>query len=303
MSTREIERALAAAVAAAGIAAMVWWPAETGAPAEPVSDEAVLEEAVEEVAVVEEAGEPEPDPVVEPVEEAEAEPVIDPDPIDEPAAAPVIDDAGIAFSWMPAGDLVEDSGTGQTLQINYAPGMRFPIEVGQAYANSQVYGYGGYLGPAGGQCNGANYAYSWRDNFCETRGYGTPMCPSGHGHQGQDIRPATCSDGVHQALAAADGTITSIGSYSVRLMSDDGVRYTYLHLDKPSLQVAAGDHVTRGQAIGFVSNEFGDTATTIHLHFEIKMAVDTGGGIQNTSVPPYLALVDSYQRLLEGEEG
>ena len=303
MSTREIERALAAAVAAAGIAAMVWWPTETGAPAEPVSDEPVLEEAVEEEAVVEEAGEPEPDPVVEPVEEAEAEPVIEPDPIDEPAAAPVIDDAGIAFSWMPAGDLVEDSGTGQILQINYAPGMRFPIEAGQAYANSQVYGYGGYLGPAGGQCNAANYAYSWRDNFCETRGYGTPMCPSGHGHQGQDIRPATCSDGVHQALAAADGTITSIGSYSVRLMSDDGVRYTYLHLDKPSLQVAAGDHVTRGQVIGSVSNEFGDTATTIHLHFEIKMAVDTGGGIQNTSVPPYLALVDSYQRLLEGEEG
>jgi len=303
MSTREIERALAAAVAAAGIAAMVWWPTETGAPAEPVSDEPVLEEAVEEEAVVEEAGEPEPDPVVEPVEEAEAEPVIDPDPVEEPAAAPVHDDAGIAFSWMPAGDLVEDSGTGQILQINYAPGMRFPIEAGQAYANSQVYGYGGYLGPAGGQCNAANYAYSWRDNFCETRGYGTPMCPSGHGHQGQDIRPATCSDGVHQALAAADGTITSIGSYSVRLMSDDGVRYTYLHLDKPSLQVAAGDHVTRGQVIGSVSNEFGDTATTIHLHFEIKMAVDTGGGIQNTSVPPYLALVDSYQRLLEGEEG
>lgn len=303
MSTREIERALAAAVAAAGIAAMVWWPAATGAPAEPVPDEPVLEEASEEEAVVEEAGEPEPDPVVEPVEEAEAEPVIDPDPIDEPAAAPVIDDAGIAFSWMPAGDLVEDSGTGQILQINYAPGMRFPIEAGQAYANSQVYGYGGYLGPAGGQCNAANYAYSWRDNFCETRGYGTPMCPSGHGHQGQDIRPATCSDSVHQALAAADGTITSIGSYSVRLMSDDGVRYTYLHLDKPSLQVAAGDHVTRGQVIGSVSNEFGDTATTIHLHFEIKMAVDTGGGIQNTSVPPYLALVDSYQRLLEGEEG
>jgi len=303
MSTREIERALAAAVAAAGIAAMVWWPTETGAPAEPVPDQTVLEETVEEEAVVEEAGEPEPDPVVEPVEETEAEPVIDPDPIDEPAAAPVIDDAGIAFSWMPAGDLVEDSGTGQILQINYAPGMRFPIEAGQAYANSQVYGYGGYLGPAGGQCNAANYAYSWRDNFCETRGYGTPMCPSGHGHQGQDIRPATCSDGVHHALAAADGTITSVGSYSVRLMSDDGVRYTYLHLDKPSLQVAAGDHVTRGQVIGSVSNEFGDTATTIHLHFEIKMAVDTGGGIQNTSVPPYLALVDSYQRLLEGEEG
>lgn len=291
MSTREIERSLAAGVAAAGIAAMIWWPAsEVPAEPEPVLEEVVVEEVIE----------PEPEAVVEPVEEEELEP--EPEPVEEPPAPPILDAAGIAASFMPPGDLIVDSGTGQTLQINYAPNMRFPIEAGQAYANSQVYNYGGYLGPAGGQCNAANYAYSWRDNFCETRGYGTPMCPSGHGHQGQDIRPASCTDAVHQAVAAADGTITSIGSYSVRLMSDDGIRYTYLHLDKPSLLVAAGDHVTRGEVIGVVSNEFGNTSTTIHLHFEIQMAVDTGGGIQNTSVPPYLALVDSYQSLLAGEE-
>ncbi|WP_339749275.1 M23 family metallopeptidase [uncultured Maricaulis sp.] len=294
MSSREIERSLAAAVAAAGIAAMFWWPAgsETPAGPDPATEEAVVEEVVEPVV--------EEEPIVE--EAPDPEPVIEEEPTEEPPAPPILDDAGIAFSWLPAGDLIEDSGTGQILQINYSPGMRFPIEAGQAYANSQVYNYGGYLGPTGGQCNGANYAYAWRDNFCETRGYGTPMCPSGNGHQGQDIRPATCTDGVHQALAVADGTITSIGSYSVRLMSDDGIRYTYLHLDKPSLEVAAGDHVTRGQAIGFVSNEFGDTSTTIHLHFEIRMAVDTGTGIRNTNVPPYLALVDSYERLLEGDE-
>ncbi|WP_417493303.1 M23 family metallopeptidase [Maricaulis sp.] len=296
MSTRETERALAAAVAAAGIAAMIWWPATGEAPAEP-------EPETEEV-VVEEVADPDPEPVAEdePIVEEEPEPEPGEEPAGEPPAPPILDDAGIEFTWMPAGDLIEESGTGQILQINYAPDMRFPIEAGQAYANSQVYGYGGYLGPAGGQCNAANYAYSWRDNFCETRGYGTPMCPTGHGHQGQDIRPASCTDGVHQAVAAADGTITSIGSYSVRLMSDDGVRYTYLHLDKPSLLVAPGDHVTRGQVIGMVSNEFGDTSTTIHLHFEIRMAVDTGGSIENTNVPPYLALVDSYQRLLEGED-
>ncbi|WP_417469760.1 M23 family metallopeptidase [Maricaulis sp.] len=295
MSTREFERALAAAVAAAGIAAMIWWPADSEAPAgpDPDAEETLVEEVADPDPIAEEEPEPEPEP----------EPVLEEEPIvEEEPAPPILDDAGIAFTWMPAGDLAEDSGTGQILQINYAPDMRFPIEAGQAYANSQVYNHGGYLGPAGGQCNAANYAYSWRDNFCETRGYGTPMCPTGHGHQGQDIRPATCTDGVHQAVAAADGTITSIGSYSVRLMSDDGVRYTYLHLDKPSLLVAAGDHVTRGQVIGMVSNEFGDTATTIHLHFEIRMAVDTGSGIENTNVPPYLALVDSYQRLLDGED-
>jgi murein DD-endopeptidase MepM/ murein hydrolase activator NlpD len=205
---------------------------------------------------------------------------------------------------MPPGDLTPGSGAGQTEQINYAPGMRFPLEAGQAYANSQVHGHGGYLGPGGGQCDAANYSYAWRDNFCETRSYSAPLCPSGTGHQGQDIRPASCQDAVHWAVAADDGVITSVGSYSVRLMSPDGVRYTYLHLERDSLQVAPGDTVSKGERLGFVSNEFGGTPTTIHLHFEIKMAIETPQGLQNVNVPPYLALVESYQQLLsEGESG
>ncbi|MBO6796630.1 M23 family metallopeptidase [Maricaulis sp.] len=276
--SRSTELTLAALVATAGIAAMIWWPP--------------LDEGAEP------ADSP---PAEEPAPEPE-DPVEDPEPEPEPEPSVPLDDAGEEFAYMPPGDLTPDSGTGQTTQVNYAPGMRFPMEAAQAYANSQVYGYGGYLGPAGGQCNDNNYAYAWRDNFCETRGYSTPMCPSGTGHQGQDIRPATCQDAVHWAVAADDGTITSIGSYSVRLTTDDGVRYTYLHLEASSLQVSPGDRVTRGERLGFVSNEFNGTPTTIHLHFEIKMAVDTGSGIQNTNVPPYLALVDSYERLLNGTD-
>ena len=51
MSSREIERSLAAAVAAAGIAAMFWWPAgsETPAGPDPATEEAVVEEVVEPV--------------------------------------------------------------------------------------------------------------------------------------------------------------------------------------------------------------------------------------------------------------
>jgi murein DD-endopeptidase MepM/ murein hydrolase activator NlpD len=204
---------------------------------------------------------------------------------------------------MPPGDLLPDSGTGQTDQINYAPGMRFPMEAGRAFANSQVWGHGGYQGPGGGQCAAENYSYAWRDNYCETRGYSTPMCPAGTGHQGQDIRPASCTDAAHVAVAAEAGTITSVGSYSVRLTTDEGVRYTYLHLELDSLLVEPGDVVERGEPLGLVSNEFGGSATTIHLHFEIKMAVDVGEGeIQNTNVPPYLALVESYEALLAGEE-
>jgi murein DD-endopeptidase MepM/ murein hydrolase activator NlpD len=286
--SRDVELTLAAAVAVAGIAAMIWWPmdAPSGLPDQPAVDEA-LEDSPDEPA----PEEAEPETLEADAAEPEALPPADP-----------VDAAGDIFSYMAPGDLIEESGTGQTVQINYAPGLRFPMEAGQAYANSQVYNYGGYLGPAGGQCNAANYAYAWRDNFCETRGYGTPMCPAGVGHQGQDIRPASCQDDVHWAVAVDDGTITSIGTYSVRLMTDDGVRYTYLHLDKDTLLVEPGDTVSRGERIGYVSNEFGDTATTIHLHFEIKMAIDTGAGIQNTPVPPYVALVDSYERLIGGEE-
>ena len=37
-----------------------------------------------------------------------------------------------------------------------------------------------------------NYAYPWRDNFCEHRYYYVGQCPAGLGHQGQDIRPGSC---------------------------------------------------------------------------------------------------------------
>ncbi|WP_233342116.1 M23 family metallopeptidase [Marinicauda pacifica] len=289
--SRPAELGLAVVVAAAGIAAMVWWPAGEGLDAsDPVDmpDEASGPELPAD-------GEPQPDGAddVPPQADDEAEPGPEPE---------VVDESGDAFAFMPPGELLPDSGTGLTQQINYAPAMRFPMELGQAYANSQVYGHGGFHGPEGGQCDGENYAYAWRDNFCETRGHSTPLCPAGTGHQGQDIRPASCADASHWAVAAADGTITSVGSYSVRLMSDDGLRFTYLHLDSDSLVVEPGDVVSRGDRLGLVSNEFGGNATTIHLHFEVKIAVNTPAGLQNTHVPPYLALVDSYQRLLTGTD-
>jgi len=298
--SRAAELTLAAAVATAGIAAMIWWPEDASLPLPPAAEDPMADPNETPAPEDPVPSDPEPADPGEELPQPEDPPAPDADPEVPPDP---VDDAGIVFTWMPPGDLVPDSGTGQTEQINYAPEMRFPMEAGQAYANSQVYGHGGFLGPGGGQCDANNYAYAWRDNFCETRGYNTPMCPAGTGHQGQDIRPATCQDDTHWAVAVASGTITSIGSYSVRLMSDEGVRYTYLHLDKDTLLVEAGDTVSQGDRIGLVSNEFGGTATTIHLHFEIKMAVDTGAGLQNTNVPPYMALVDSYERLLLAQNG
>lgn len=209
------------------------------------------------------------------------------------AALLVAPSARAQFTFRPAGELVSGSGRGRADMTNYAVGLRFPLESAPAYANSQVWGRGGGSGPGGGQCDAPNYSYPWRDNYCESRSWTMPMCPSGTGHQGQDIRPATCRNNTHWCVAAATGTVTNVGTYTVYITTADGVRYDYLHMG--SVQVRVGDRVIREQRIGRVSNEFGGTPTTYHLHFNIVRAVSGFGMVY---APPYGALVDAYQRLL-----
>src|SRR5690606_9164689 len=122
--------------------------------------------------------------------------------------APVSD-----FTFTPPGQLHGSPASGVSDPFIYVPGMRFPVQAPKAFANSQVYGHGGLNGPGGVQCDGANYSYPWHDNFCESRTYTTVLCPSGTGHQGQDIRPNSCSPATYVAVAAEDGTIGAISSY------------------------------------------------------------------------------------------
>jgi murein DD-endopeptidase MepM/ murein hydrolase activator NlpD len=208
--------------------------------------------------------------------------------------------AAEAQQFKDPGDLIPGSGRGvRDNTINY-PTMRFPLERGPAYANSQVYNPGGMHGGGGGQCEGSNYNYPWRDNFCETRSRATPRCPSARGHQGQDIRPATCRADTHWAVAAADGVIVNVGSYSVTLQTPAGTMFRYLHLNMVRLNVRLLDRVRRGQRIGYVSNHFGGTPTTIHLHFEILDTVTSGSRRATVFMPPYADLVHSYKKLLAG---
>jgi murein DD-endopeptidase MepM/ murein hydrolase activator NlpD len=208
--------------------------------------------------------------------------------------------AGAAFAYDLPGSAHATGGKGFSDASVFVPGMRFPIDQPKAFANSQVYGHGGASGPGGGQCDAQNYAYPWHDNFCEALAYKTPMCPAGNGHQGQDIRPSSCVKARWLAVAAEAGKITQIGSYTVYLTADDGRVFRYLHLQMDQLKVRIGDRVERGQPIGYVSNNFGKTPTTIHLHFEVKEPVTKGGKSLFTFVPPYSSLVDGYQRLLAG---
>ncbi len=210
------------------------------------------------------------------------------------SAAPALADD---FTYNAPGDLTEGSGTGRADDAVYAPGIRYPIEVAPSFLNSQVWGHGGMYGPGGSECDEENFTYPWSDNFCETRSWDTPMCPAGEGHQGQDMRAASCADQTYWAVAAEDGVISYIGSYSLYFVGDDSdTEYAYLHMEPTSITVDVGDHVTRGQRLGLVSDAFGESSTTTHLHFELHQVIE---GLGDTPVPPYTSLVAAYEDLLD----
>jgi hypothetical protein len=195
-----------------------------------------------------------------------------------------------------------------------APGMRFPIERGPAFLNSQIFMYGGggynygggevYNNPNVGQENDPrNFDYPWKDNFCEVRTRGNGLCAAGVGHHGQDIRPATCENGANMAVAPEDGYIRRIGeTHLVEIYGDSGLVYKFLHIDRPLAGgIVKNARGTRGQIIGPVSNKTGATSrsTTVHLHFEIWHGTASGG--VNTGagpLPPYSSLVESYLDLI-----
>ena len=230
------------------------------------------------------------------------------------------DQRGVEFKYYQQGSLAPDTGQSLRDPTNHAPGMRFPIQTGPAFANTQVYSHGGDFGGdkerAKGfvmnQCLAPNYEYPWRENFCERRTHSTSACPSGKGHQGQDIRPFQCKGSSPMAVATENGEIVATpasGFKSVSILGASGRTYLYLHLDPSTIKVVYGQSVARGDVLGRVSNFDKDKKkgwipnTTRHLHFEIKRNVQTAGGTRSIRhVSPYVALVDAYKRLLLGVE-
>jgi murein DD-endopeptidase MepM/ murein hydrolase activator NlpD len=59
------------------------------------------------------------------------------------------------------------------------------------------------------------------------------------------------------------------------------------------LKVATGQAVNKGDLLGYVSNDFGGTPTTLHLHFEIKLNTTQHGW---KYAPPYASLLEAYKR-------
>ena len=288
---RKFEKALIALFLAASLAACDWSGGETPDPVDPGPEE---------------PSEPmDPDPV-DPTPE-------DPDPLPEEEF--LTDAEGRTFSYVPVGDLLPNSGPGNVDTTIYRPDILFPLE-DAAFLNSQVYRYGGGQGSVngmnGGQCDSSNYDYPWQDTFCESRSRSQIMCPTG-GHEGVDIRPATCipnSGAAHWAVAVEDGRIVGLADskYTVKLQTADGTLYRYLHLKMDQLAVNDGEYVVKGQRIGKVWNDFFNSSgervpTTYHMHFEMyqNYAPDEETDPVFDQVNPYMTLVNAYEKKLRAE--
>jgi murein DD-endopeptidase MepM/ murein hydrolase activator NlpD len=215
-------------------------------------------------------------------------------------------DNDIGFSYFGAGDLLPGTGTGVADEEEYSPTMKFPIKNYEAFLNSQVNNPGG--GAVGGdQCDSTNYDYAWRDTFCEKRTGAdreTRNCPSTEVHQGVDIRGGTtaiCNDqrssassshSTIEVVAPEAGYISYIGTYTVNVNADGRI-YRLMHMNMDDLKVELFDDVRAGQVVGYLSNSFGGTSTTLHLHLEIKQNIASEGF---TYVSPYMSLVRAYER-------
>lgn len=242
------------------------------------------------------------------------------------------------FTYRPPGELIANSGYrragGRPDWTVYAQ-IRFPIEQPPAYANSQSFMNWGdcYLkgrlprphdkGDAY-RCKlnnkrlvfdesaPENYSYPWQDNFCETRDFQAGQCPGGFGHQGQDIRPATCAlrnneadrcvPDRYAAVAVRDGVVIRTPKQQAMLLlvnsRTEHVRFRYMHMAPERLDadgMVHGRRVTEGERIGLVSNYQGfQGGTTTHLHFDLQVFTRDGW----IWVNPYATLIASYERLL-----
>lgn len=180
--------------------------------------------------------------------------------------------------------------------------MRFPLALAKqedAFINSQVWGVGGQSGPSGHEYNRRNYHMPWSDNYCEKRSRVMPLCPSGRGHQGVDIRGPRFAKSRWQIVAAETGQIEHVTNFSILILrGKSGTRYRYMHFNPRTLRVKRGQWVLRGQMLALMSNimEYRPN-TTVHLHFDVEQTLRFKNGVRRVYVPPYTSLVVAYRRM------
>ncbi|MFN3659358.1 MAG: peptidoglycan DD-metalloendopeptidase family protein [Pseudolabrys sp.] len=244
------------------------------------------------------------------------------------------------FTYYSPGALIPYTGltkdTGGRADYTVYARLRFPMHEAPAFANSQSFNNWGdcdftgrtprYVRKKGqpytckvnglplvfDESAGRNYAYPWRDNFCEHRRFFVGQCPGGEGHQGQDIRPGSCTlfnEGAdrcepyrHDIVAVHEGTILRARKQEAVYLyvntPDTRVRVRYMHMNPNLLDadgVVSGRTVTAGEVIGKVAN-YNDyeRGTTLHLHFDLQVPTRAGWVFVN----PYMSLVSAYEQLI-----
>jgi hypothetical protein len=244
------------------------------------------------------------------------------------------------FTYSPPGRLLPNTGFrgrgGRGDDTVYAK-IQFPLTQTPAFANSQSFLNWGNCDFTGrtskSSRKGATYrcrvndkplvfdesamenrSYPWRDNFCEHRFFFVGQCPGGQGHQGQDIRPATCklrNEGADRCnpyqddvVAVRDGAIMrTAGRESLYLVVNtpgERVRFRFLHMNPKKLDAdgfVSGRNVRAGEALGKVGNyDRIENGTTYHLHLDMQVPTVHGWVFVN----PYMTLVAAYERLIGG---
>jgi ketosteroid isomerase-like protein len=162
--------------------------------------------------------------------------------------------------------------------------------------------------------NGGQYAYPWRDNFCEVRGFYVGQCPGGLGHQGEDIVPVDCRLTAasldqcdrkdHAVVAVHDGMVLrERGQESLVIIANDAgehVFFRYLHMNPKLIDengFFSGRVVHEADVVGKVDNYAGhDAGTSYHLHFDMEVPTKDGWAFVN----PYMTLVVAYEKLIGG---
>jgi hypothetical protein len=260
----------------------------------------------------------------------------------KPVAARTIDPPqGVSpeFTYYAPGDLIPGTGTkgrgGRADPTVYAA-IRYPMQTAPSYVNSQSFMNWGDCNLTGRtslprvgktaayhcrvnsvplvEDESKNYAYPWRDNFCEHRDYYVGQCPAGLGHQGEDIRPSAClmrdpDSGrcipyEHNLVAVRDGVLMrDRGDEALYLVADspgEHIRFRYLHMNPQMLDLAGmvnGRAVSEGEVLGAVDNyQNRQAGTSYHLHFNVQVFTRDGWVFVN----PYMTLVASYERLIGG---
>ncbi len=218
------------------------------------------------------------------------------------------------FSYRPPGDVIARKSSRKQIgrvDLTAYSQIRFPLEKAPAYAHSQSL-RGRKSSDRPDEPVGGFTSYPWQDNFCEPRSYGVGQCPSGFGHQGQDIRPGAClahsADGCDPkqqgVVAVRDGVVIRSPKQQAATLQINGrnehIRFRYMHMNPAAMDadgVLNGRHVDEGEKIGVVSNYLDrPNGTTRHLHFDVQVFTRDGW----LWVSPYVTLVSAYERLIQG---